>query len=263
MKLLLSGRRSRIFLLFTFPVTWGCWWLLAYLTSSSLIDFESLAGTSLFIAGGSAPTIGAYLAVISTPEEGSLREFHRRVTAYRANWFMIAFAFLSPLVLGLTGQLAAAFLGFDISPGSMISAPLMFFPLFFSGLFFGGIEEFGWRGVLQETYKHPARLGLINLTIGLIWALWHLPLFYIVGTTHYQQSFLFYTIAAVGYSGLITRLYAQTRSILLCVILHASINASIGIRATIPMDEQVLFPYYALFVLAVGSICVLTYPQKK
>jgi len=52
-------------------------------------------------------------------------------------------------------------------------------------------EEIGWRGFLHEKLKTSMPLYLTSLVIGIVWALWHLPLFFIPGTTQHDQGISF------------------------------------------------------------------------
>ncbi len=251
-------RRVRLFIPITFAVTWICWWALAWFTASGRTEFGSPFSMVLFILGGSGPTVAAYLSAARTPEEGSLKEFHSRVLAWRASWVWKAYALLLPLVLGLVIISAAQAADSGFLQRNPLRPPYLFIPLFFTSIVMGGLEEFGWRGVMQESLKDRFSLPALNLIIGLTWALWHLPLFFTTGLAHQGSSFLFYTLSAVGYSAMLTRLYASTRSILLCVIFHASINASGGIGASVPLGEAGLLPLQSAVLLLAGTVILLT-----
>jgi len=53
----------------------------------------------------------------------------------------------------------------------------------------GGMEETGWRGMLQPALEEKMNFILATLITGVIWGVWHLPLFLISKTTQYQMSF--------------------------------------------------------------------------
>ncbi len=54
------------------------------------------------------------------------------------------------------------------------------------GLFIGAQEEVGWRGYAQEALQRHMPIVLSSLIIGVFWAAWHLPLFFLPGT--YQHG---------------------------------------------------------------------------
>ena len=73
------------------------------------------------------------------------------------------------------------------------------------------MEELGWRGyalphLLED--RSPIRATLI---LGLVWGVWHVPVYGPLG-------FVVPLILAFFY----TYLWARTRSVLLCIVLHAS-----------------------------------------
>jgi membrane protease YdiL (CAAX protease family) len=72
-----------------------------------------------------------------------------------------------------------------------------------------------------------ARFGLAgaSLLLGLVWALCHLPQFFIREADTYGQSFFVFVLPVVALSVTITWLWARThRSLLLPTLLHAAVN---------------------------------------
>lgn len=108
-------------------------------------------------------------------------------------------------------------------------------------LIFGGNEEPGWRGFalprLQDRFG-PVRATLL---LGVLWAPWHLPLLFATDDAGHGLStggvvlmVALTLLTIVGYAFAYTYLLNRTGSVLLCVLLHASINvamASAGLRA--------------------------------
>ncbi len=86
-------------------------------------------------------------------------------------------------------------------------------------------EELGWRGYALP--RLAARFGYAwsSLIIGTIWALWHLPLFYIAGADKTGQSFPIWGLSVIALSVAITWLYDHTGgSLLLTMLMHAATN---------------------------------------
>jgi len=86
-------------------------------------------------------------------------------------------------------------------------------------------EEFGWRGFalphLQELFGW---LGA-GFLLGILWASWHLPMFFVPGSSQYGSSFPKYLYVLSVWSFFMTMLYYQTNgSILLCMVFHAAAN---------------------------------------
>lgn len=255
-------RRGKIFLVFTFTLTWLSWWFLAYLTGSNILAFESAAGQFLYILGGSAPTIGAYVAVVATKDAGSLREFHSRVFKVRVAAKLYAFSILVPVGLGVTT------LGISLltDPAYLADNPpqsiFLFIPFFIIAIFMGGLEEFGWRGVLQPVLTNRINLFTANLIIGLTWDIWHLPVFYIAGTSLEGNPFFLFALAGIGYSAFMTWLYAETESVFLCVLFHASINATATAGLFTVIGHTTAYTLSSVFIFTAGLLFLLA-AQKK
>lgn len=86
-------------------------------------------------------------------------------------------------------------------------------------------EEIGWRGYALP--RLSARFGLApaSVILGIIWALWHLPLFFVPETTTFGQSFPVYLLQVTALSVAVAWLYWRTEgSLLLVMLLHAAVN---------------------------------------
>jgi membrane protease YdiL (CAAX protease family) len=61
--------------------------------------------------------------------------------------------------------------------------------------------------------------------LGVVWAVWHLPLFFVPEATTFNQSFPLYLVQVTALSVAMAWLYANTRGSLLPVmLLHAAVN---------------------------------------
>jgi membrane protease YdiL (CAAX protease family) len=88
-------------------------------------------------------------------------------------------------------------------------------------------EELGWRGYALPRLSARFGLARASLLLGVIWAVWHLPQFYIADADTYRQSFLVWSAQVVAISVTFAWLHARTGgSLLLVMLLHAAINNS-------------------------------------
>ena len=93
-------------------------------------------------------------------------------------------------------------------------------------------EEIGWRGYALPRLTAMFGLRWASVTVGAIWALWHLPLFYVVGTDTTGQSFPVYMAQVIALSVAISWLYSHTAcSLLLVMLMHSAINQVTGLVA--------------------------------
>lgn len=65
----------------------------------------------------------------------------------------------------------------------------------------GGLEEPGWRGVAQPELERRWSRWRAATVVGVIWALWHLPLFHIPGVGQYGDSFPLFAASTLGQAG--------------------------------------------------------------
>ncbi|HOF02932.1 MAG TPA: type II CAAX endopeptidase family protein [Atribacterota bacterium] len=153
----------------------------------------------------------------------------------RVKWLLFVF-------LVLPGVSALSCLIFSLSGGTlpqMQFAP-WFIPIAFAYIFIfmGPLgEEAGWRGfALKKMLQNLAPLKAA-VPLGIVWSIWHLPLFFIKGTTQNALTAFGIVPAISGYflytamiSVLITLLYIMSNgSVLGSMLLHTAGNLSLGV----------------------------------
>ena len=97
--------------------------------------------------------------------------------------------------------------------GTMISTPVQ------AG------EEIGWRGYALPRLTHRLGLGGASVVLGVIWACWHLPFFFMPATDTFGQSFAVYLAQVTAISVAMAWLYWRTNgSLFMTMLLHAAVN---------------------------------------
>lgn len=100
-------------------------------------------------------------------------------------------------------------------------------------------EEIGWRGYALPALAARFGLGPASTFVGLVWGVWHLPLFFLPGVDKYGQSFPVYVIGVVAFSIAIAWLYGHTQgSLLLAMLMHSAFNQTIGIVSDVLQPGQ-------------------------
>jgi len=90
-------------------------------------------------------------------------------------------------------------------------------------------EEFGWRGFVLPALEARFHPPWDSLILGVIWAVWHLPLFFISSAAQHNFPFMLYVLSAMPLSILITWIYhGSGNSLLLVMLFHAAINTWYG-----------------------------------
>ncbi|WP_114239780.1 type II CAAX endopeptidase family protein [Dyella sp. C9] len=229
-----SSRRALIYLALAFAITWMAWWSLVGLARDHHAAYGESVYMTLYVLGGLGPTLAAYGAVWLTRSQAPVREFNRRVLRWRVRpgWYLVA--------LGLPALLGFVAIGIALAlrpalTGALAIRPWYQFPLLLAMMLVGGgLEEFGWRGVMQEEWGVAMGQGRAALLIGPVWALWHLPLFFLPGVAQFHAHFPLFLLGIMGNALLLGWLYSRTRSILLCVLMHAAANAITAMGIVIP-----------------------------
>jgi hypothetical protein len=110
-------------------------------------------------------------------------------------------------------------------------------------------EELGWRGFALPRLLAIMEARWAALTLGVVWALWHLPAFFMSGLAQSKFQFGSFFFVVVGFSVFMTLLFIHTRgSVLLAGILpHMWFNgvAKAGIH---PIDWVIIAIAAALVV---------------
>lgn len=169
------------FLLLAFTWSWG-YDALVYLT---------VGPQPGILVRGVVRTWGPLLAagLVTWAIGGSVREWAGQVTRWRLKprWYLFAIAV--PLVLE-DGLLVSAIHLLAGGPVQLAPSPWWHYVANFLVvlLLAGSLEEFGWRGFAQPRLQERTSAFTAAVGIGVVWALWHLPLFYLYDVPAYDPS---------------------------------------------------------------------------
>ncbi len=127
-------------------------------------------------------------------------------------------------------------------------------------------EEFGWRGFLLPRLQARHNALVASLIVGLVWGLWHIPLFLTPGTTQYAWrmeagttiAILGYTLFCVAWSIQYTWVFNNTKgSVLLAALIHGAGNAWIGSYINVYRGHFWGIITFTVVMLAVSIFIVL------
>ena len=211
------GKEVRRFLFYTFFWSWTLWGGLAILTQLNVLRFGTVLSIVLFILGGITPAV---CEVWLKRKYRSTEEFQAFIKNIKNSKQPIAW-YLFTIILAFAACFLPTLWG-GATKGNPLYLALIEFPIMIIG---GGLEEIGWRGYLQPTLQKKWSPFISTLIVGGIWAIWHLPLWFVIGSNQITMNFLWFTISALALSFLLSVIYLSTESIFLCIIFHALINA--------------------------------------
>ena len=211
------------FFLFTFALTWVAWMTSAALAGPANVGFFGVHGP-VFLLGVFAPALVALALTAHSDGRRGVAALLARIGRWQVGtrWYVFAVAYMAVM------QLAAALIHraatsvwprFGDTPVVLMLGAILISTWVQAG------EEIGWRGyALPRLAKHLG-LGTASVVLGAIWAVWHLPLFFLPNTGSDGQSFPLYLLYVTAISVVMAWLYWKTEgSLLLVMLMHASVN---------------------------------------
>jgi uncharacterized protein len=225
------------FFLLTYVVSWIFFVAAAAISAGNAAPLRAGVGLSGFVLllGVFAPSLVAL--ALTSREEGrdAVQALLRRTLLWRvgARWYVFAVGYMAAikLAVALVHRVATgAWPAFGpealyvMIAGTAVSTPVQ------AG------EEIGWRGYALPRLAGRLGLGPASLVLGVVWACWHLPFFFIAQTDAYGQSFPMYLLSVTAISVAMTWLYWRTSgSLLLTMLLHAAINNTKDLVPSAPL----------------------------
>jgi membrane protease YdiL (CAAX protease family) len=220
----LAHPRGRPWLFFplTFALTWTLWIGATAVSGDAGPTSSPVAGV-LFYLGVFAPGLAAVALTGLAGGSAEITRLLRRLLQWEApvRWYLFAIGYIAAVRLvaaGIHRLVTGAWPVFDLG-----AFPLM---LLATATFAGQAgEEVGWRGYALPALADRFGLRAAGIVVGVFWALWHLPLFFVAAADTFGQSLPLYVSQVVGLSVAMTWLFAHTRgSLLLAMLMHSAIN---------------------------------------
>jgi len=126
-------------------------------------------------------------------------------------------------------------------------------PWLVAGIIGGGMEEPGWRGFLQPACDEKFPFVLSALIVGVIWAVWHIPGWFVQSIGQSNANFFSFTIYCIGLSFVMAALYKLTKNVFAIVLFHSWTNA---IGSIFSMEIILTPPGFTLIAIVAIQIVV-------
>jgi membrane protease YdiL (CAAX protease family) len=221
----------------TFAVTWLLWWACARVGEPRWLF---ALGGPVFLLGVFAPGLVALAFTARLDGAAGARRLLSGIARWNLPWRLYLFALGYMAATRLVAAVVARLATGDWPPFGDTPLPLMLGAILVSTWVQAG-EEVGWRAYLLPPLAHRLGLGGATLLVGVLWALWHLPLFFIPGSGSDGQSFPLYLVHVTALSVAMGWLYwTSAGSLFVVMVMHASINNTAGlIPAALPSPVPV------------------------
>ena len=210
----------------------GASWL-ALLVLGSLLSLPEALVVAVFTLG---PTIAAVIVTGAVDGRAGLRRLLGRVERWRVGlrWYVVTLLGLPLAILLATLVLPGVLASYQ--PVSTVRWLVTYVIVFVLAGIAGGplFEEPGWRGfALPRLQKQLGPLGGTFL-LGGLWALWHLPQFFVLPAWAAQDggtnpvSIGVFILMVVALAPIMTWLFNQTQgSVFLAILAHNSVNTAL------------------------------------
>lgn len=264
-------RRSLLaFFVLAFGISWAAW---VPLTAASwgLSPFRP-PSTPATLVGAFGPTLAAIVLTLFGEGVSGLRRLLGRLLIWRVGVRWYTFALLWPAAISLFTTAVYVLFGgpvpdfseppflevYPLPPGLSGVGPWPLLPfVFFQYLLFSSSmgEEIGWRGYALPRLQSGGNALQASVLLGLLWGLWHLPLYLTRGHPLSEEFFGPFMLGIVADAILFTWLYNSTgASLLLAVLFHASIAVTGLFLAPAEATPLLRLAFEWLFVGAVIAI---------
>lgn len=241
------------YLVYTLLITIICWGLCVICSLNGILLNENYFLYIPYALGGWAPTIASFFALKKNNKVANFKEWLRNIFDFKHNIFSYLMVIALAILFILPQCLIAGY-----EKGYPLYAIFVLIPIM---LFGGGLEEEGWRHILQPELEKKYNFVISTLIVSVVWWLWHLPLFYIQGVHQYGKSFLVFGINVLGLTFALASIRKNTNSVWLCVLFHCIINSLWG--SIFILNDNILGSIVAAIILIFSSFLLLKVNDNK
>ncbi|MCA9974802.1 MAG: CPBP family intramembrane metalloprotease, partial [Anaerolineales bacterium] len=251
-------------------LTWGGMALAAYPGGFPLSEAQmAVAGALVYVAMLIGPAGAACLLIGLLDGRSGFRELAIRLTRWRVGVRWIAVALLAPPLLIMT-------LLFGLSLVSPAFQPAIFtadnklavvLTAVATGLAVGFFEELGWTGFAVPRLRQRYGLLTTGLIVGGVWGVWHLPPFWTDETFAAVLPFalllgqLFSWLPP--YRVLMVWIYGRTDSLLVAILMHAALVASLSALVPAELTTTALLTWILTWAAALWLIVATMAVAKR
>ena len=227
-------------LIITFPIMLVCWGLCIILGLKGVTKSDYAWINLPYVIGAWSTTIASYIALKKNGKLTGFKDWLKHVFDFKHS----VLSYLAAIALAVLQAFLMCLIG-----GYEKAAPLymliLAFPIMLIG---GGLEEAGWRYITFPELDKKLGFTASAVITGLIWAVWHLPLFFIPDVSQYGNNFGIFCIMVIGMSFGLAAIRKVTGSVWLCVLCHIVVNA---------IPEVFRYDYYGSYIASIITTAVM------
>jgi membrane protease YdiL (CAAX protease family) len=236
----------------TFLIMIFCWGTVLLFSINGIILTNNYFLYIPYFIGGFSPTIASYIVIKLKDKNTKFKDWLVNIFDFKHNIFSYILVVVFSVLFILPQCLICGY-----QTGAPLYTILFMIPIM---LFGGGLEEAGWRYILQPELEKKYNFVISTLIVSVIWWLWHLPLFYIQGVGQFGQNFFIFGINVLGLSFALACIRKTTKSVWLCVLFHCIINSLSGIYI---VNDNILGNFVSAVILIFVSLILVKIKHKK
>ena len=205
----------------SYLIFWGPIALLKIRTAN-LVEGKlyNLTAFIFFVIGGFVPSIVGIVLTKIYDNKSGLKNLLKSAIDFKIGYQVFLIIVTYPVIAGTLQLIIYSLLGGSFDYSQFIKQLPSILPLIILGPL---SEEFGWRGFLQKRVNNEFSPIPGTLVIGITWSLWHLPLFYMLGTSQhdFNMPFIPFMISVTFSSFIYTFVYIKSNgSVFSALLLH-------------------------------------------
>ena len=259
------------FFVITFSWTWLFILPFALMAYFGIIPIDVFYSSNIFLPvmfiGIFGPVIGAFVSLQTINGKSAIKPFIKSFLSLNFGWKSWIAIFLIFGGSAFIAWILPEFFGEARLPSDLPNA--FIFPLYLLLMIFfgGGQEEIGWRGYILPFLEK--RFGLIvgSLILGLIHAIWHLPLWFIPGMSQSYMNFFAFILFTIGGAYILSWIIKASGNRLFSgLVAHGATNAFSGLFPWLIMVKGVKQPHFwihCILIFIIGIVIVLLRTLKN
>ncbi len=217
------------FYVLAFAISWLGWFPIVA-GSRGVSPFGSPVFQILLILPAIGPALAAVIVTGAIAGKRGVDSLLKSLFQWRIGTLWLGVAILVPALLLVAGKVLTQVLGLTAIPGlpgnNMVAVAISAFVM---ALVSNPWEEVGWRGFALPRLQKSHDAFVATLVVGVLWGLWHLPLFLWVGNPMSEYPLVAWFIGTVADSFIYTWLLNSTKGSLLAVTLFHILGNTYGV----------------------------------
>lgn len=226
-------------------------------TGTGLLPFtlpRPVVVVAIAAATFTGPTLSAFIMTWAVEGKAGIRRLLRRYVLWRVKFRWYLFVLLVIPASEILGAIVLPGVAASYQPLTLslvLAYPVAFATTFVLGGPLG--EEPGWRGFALPRLQSLQGPLVGSLVLGVLWALWHLPLFWTgVWTPPTVPNIIMFVLMTTALTVVMTWVFNNVKgSLLITMLMHASFNTFAN-RIVAPLFPAPILNEYGLLPVLVG-----------